>query len=495
MNTGSKASVIAIVAILAGLGGYKVMTAGAPAPVTPEAPPAAPPAAPAAAVSSAPAPALTTAAEPPAPAAEPSPQPAAAAAPAETGQPSFDLVRVEPDGSAVVAGQVAPLAQIALQLDGVEVATAKANDTGNFVAMFALAPSDTGRLLTLSATLADGRVVTAPASVAIGPTRAAAPLVNADAQPKPDATPGAAAPETAPAAVVVTDSGAKLLQAGTESGAASDTASGTASATAGTVTLDVISYPGPDAVQFGGKGQVGSFVRLYLDNQPLGEAAPVAGDGSWTMTRSAIAPGLYTLRADALDGSGKVISRYETPFKRETPEALAAAATTPAPTLAPTLAPTSAPTPAPTSAATTTEAAPSAAAPAAASDQVAAVAPPAATAGAEPGPLANAPEGAALPAPDATAAAVTPPAGSDAPAATAEPGQPMVEPSATSGQTAPAKPAAVTITVQPGYTLWGIAKKQMGEGVLYVQVYKANKDKIKNPDLIYPGQVFSLPQN
>ena len=54
-------------------------------------------------------------------------------------------------------------------------------------------------------------------------------------------------------------------------------------------------------------------------------------------------------------------------------------------------------------------------------------------------------------------------------------------------------PATVSITVQPGYTLWGIARASLGDGILYVQVYNANKDKIKNPDLIYPGQVFTLP--
>ncbi|MDP4891734.1 MAG: LysM peptidoglycan-binding domain-containing protein, partial [Cypionkella sp.] len=52
---------------------------------------------------------------------------------------------------------------------------------------------------------------------------------------------------------------------------------------------------------------------------------------------------------------------------------------------------------------------------------------------------------------------------------------------------------SVTITVQPGFTLWGIAKQEFGDGVMYVQVFNANKDRIKNPDLIYPGQVFTIP--
>jgi nucleoid-associated protein YgaU len=55
-------------------------------------------------------------------------------------------------------------------------------------------------------------------------------------------------------------------------------------------------------------------------------------------------------------------------------------------------------------------------------------------------------------------------------------------------------PAAQTITVQPGFTLWRIASDRYGSGIEYVKVFSANQDKIKNPDLIYPGQVFSLPQ-
>ena len=53
---------------------------------------------------------------------------------------------------------------------------------------------------------------------------------------------------------------------------------------------------------------------------------------------------------------------------------------------------------------------------------------------------------------------------------------------------------ASAITVQPGYTLWAIAREKYGSGFQYVRVYQANQDLIKNPDLIYPGQVFKLPE-
>ncbi|MBK0327171.1 LysM peptidoglycan-binding domain-containing protein [Rhodobacteraceae bacterium F11138] len=49
------------------------------------------------------------------------------------------------------------------------------------------------------------------------------------------------------------------------------------------------------------------------------------------------------------------------------------------------------------------------------------------------------------------------------------------------------------VTVQTGDTLWAISREKYGDGVLYVRVFEANRDSIRDPDLIYPGQVFTLP--
>lgn len=57
---------------------------------------------------------------------------------------------------------------------------------------------------------------------------------------------------------------------------------------------------------------------------------------------------------------------------------------------------------------------------------------------------------------------------------------------------APAK-RITSITVQPGNTLWGIATSNYGDGVLYARVFDANRAQIRDPDLIYPGQIFFLP--
>ena len=54
-------------------------------------------------------------------------------------------------------------------------------------------------------------------------------------------------------------------------------------------------------------------------------------------------------------------------------------------------------------------------------------------------------------------------------------------------------PQTKTYTVKKGDTLWGIAKKYYGNGAKYPTIYNANKGKIKNPNLIYVGQVFTIP--
>lgn len=151
------------------------------------------------------------------------------------------------------------------------------------------------------------------------------------------------------------------------------------------LALDSIAYDPLGNVTVGGRSNPSGLVRFYINNEAV-SATKTNEAGYWEADLSDIIPGTYTLRIDELSLKGDVISRLESPFKREDRERLAN----------------------------------------------------------------------------------------------------LIAPSTS--------PVRINIvTVQPGNTLWAIARKRYGDGLLYVQVFEANRDKIKNPDLIYPGQLFDLP--
>ena len=151
------------------------------------------------------------------------------------------------------------------------------------------------------------------------------------------------------------------------------------------LALDSIAYDPLGNVTVGGRSNPSGLVRFYINNEAV-SATKTNESGYWEADLSDIIPGTYTLRIDELSLKGDVISRLESPFKREDRERLAN----------------------------------------------------------------------------------------------------LIAPSTS--------PVRINIvTVQPGNTLWAIARKRYGDGLLYVQVFEANRDKIKNPDLIYPGQLFDLP--
>jgi nucleoid-associated protein YgaU len=54
-------------------------------------------------------------------------------------------------------------------------------------------------------------------------------------------------------------------------------------------------------------------------------------------------------------------------------------------------------------------------------------------------------------------------------------------------------PKIATATVSAGDSLWRISHLTYGEGTRYAVIYKANQEQIRNPNLIYPGQIFVLP--
>ncbi|WP_422375865.1 LysM peptidoglycan-binding domain-containing protein [Roseibium sp.] len=62
------------------------------------------------------------------------------------------------------------------------------------------------------------------------------------------------------------------------------------------------------------------------------------------------------------------------------------------------------------------------------------------------------------------------------------------------GQGAEVKKTLPVVIIRKGDNLWRISRRLYGEGVRYTTIYQANQDQIRNPDLIYPGQVFLTPE-
>lgn len=70
---------------------------------------------------------------------------------------------------------------------------------------------------------------------------------------------------------------------------------------------------------------------------------------------------------------------------------------------------------------------------------------------------------------------------------------PAVTRTVTTNNTAVAKPSGQNYTVKRGDCLWNIAKRFYGNGAKYTTIYNVNRSKIRNPNLIYPGQVLWIP--
>lgn len=321
------------------------------------------------------------------PPSDPTPQDTPAVAPQS---PRFDELRREADGTTVIAGRAAPLAEVKILLDGAEVATATADNTGGFAAIAVLPPKEDAQVVSLSAQNGEETAASLD-EIILAPTtrveREPEPEGVVEAQPIEDEVVAASEPQEErptdnaaeqappePAQVAVLQSnaeGVSLLQSAQPQALTS-------------VALDTIGYSELGDVQLTGRAQADTAnVRVYLDNRSV-ITLPVGADGRWRGDLPDVDEGVYTLRVDEVSVQGDVSSRVETPFKREATEVLVAAA---------------------------------------------------------------------------------------------------------QGQDGPVK----SITVQTGATLWAIARDRYGDGTLFVRVFEANADSIRDPDLIYPGQVFDLP--
>ncbi len=201
--------------------------------------------------------------------------------------PRFDLVRVSPDGSALVAGRAAPGAIVQLFSGAVPVAEVTASARGEFV-VFLDAPSPTTLDQQIPAAPEGAQLVVSQDDIIILPAA-------------PDAE------RTAPTVLHRTPDAVQIIQ---PSGPAIPR----------NVSLDLVSYAKSGAVQLAGRGQPGNVARIYADGVLAGEAM-IAGGGNWALEISDIAEGRYVLRVDEISPTGEVASRTESPFQRQFPEA------------------------------------------------------------------------------------------------------------------------------------------------------------------------------
>ena len=214
-------------------------------------------------------------------------------------KPRFDVVRVSPQGNAVVAGRAAPNAEVALLDNGTEIARTTADANGQWVALPAKALPVGGQELTLESK-APGRA----------DLKGDAPVLlvvpELVAKPEPAAKTVAAQPAQTAMAVLMPPGGApRLLQA--PSGAP---------AGKGRIGLDVVDYDEHGAIRFAGTGPAGSLARLYIDDAVIGDAA-VDVQGHWGLVPLAgVAVGDHRLRVDNLGAGGQVLARVEVPFQR-----------------------------------------------------------------------------------------------------------------------------------------------------------------------------------
>ncbi len=317
--------------------------------------------------------------------------------------PVFDTFRVEPDGSMVVAGRAQPGQVVDIMLAGTALERVTADGSGSFVAFPMAGLSDQPRKLSLLAD-PDGEAVASETSFIVAPIIAPQPTLVQPAEP---AAPDGPVAEAAPELDLAADSGSVTLplpdpavadavpQSPTVLQADADgitvvqsTPSPTAQVVSPNVALDAITYDPQGEVQLSGRAAGDGAVQIYLDNEPV-LTSPVEAGGDWRIDLPDVDTGLYTLRIDEVDAAGDVVSRIETPFRREEAEDVAAV---------------------------------------------------------------------------------------------------LAEETSQDGFDVAVR------TVQPGSTLWAIAEENLGGGVFYVEVFEANRDLIKDPNLIYPGQIFRIPE-
>ncbi|AZN99049.1 LysM peptidoglycan-binding domain-containing protein [Mesorhizobium sp. M9A.F.Ca.ET.002.03.1.2] len=380
----------------------------------------------------------------------------AAPAPAVAGvvAPSFDVVRVESNGSIVVAGNAAPNAKVEILNGSTVLGSTVAGPDGAFAIVLDDPLKSGDYTITLRSMTPDNVVTpsvqTAVVSIPQNPSGQVLAMVEEPGKPselltvptaetKPEAPAAgdqaaAPAPEApAAAAPAAPAPAAPAAPAATDPAAPEPAPPAPAAAVAeAKIIVEAVEIDG-NKIFVAGLADPGRKVRAYANDILLGDAK-TSPDGHFLVEATRDIPvGTYTIHVDALDADGvKVVARAAVPFEREPGESIAAVAPTE-------------PKPA----------------------EVQPAAPPVADATAPAAPAAQAPAG---------VAATTPPA--KIPETTA----PQLE------------HVDGAVIIRRHDTLWRISRRVYGQGIRYSTIYLANQDQISNPNRIWPGQVFKVPE-
>lgn len=490
-----------------------------------------------------PTPATPAPANPAAAPATPAPAPNGAAQ-----LPSFDVLRVEPDGSAVIAGKAQPNSNLEILNNGQVIAQSKIGGTGDFAAVLdnPLPPGD--HELVLRATGPDGKVsqssevatVSVPKqkggellAMVTTPGKASRVLTMPEAAPPALQTPAnqqaannaPAAPTTAPAPAATSPAPA----------AAGTTQPAAPAAETAAIQVTAVEFEGTK-IFVAGSAPADSTVRALVDETQIGTGKTQAS-GSFVIEGNVdLSVGNHTVTAELLDAAGNVTVRVRVPFARpETDQATVAMQQAPSPAPGASSAPTAA---APATSPAPSENASTASDRAAFEnlrttvskafailsdlykdgntpklDEVAAARSSTILA------LRSLSEFRTAPTTDAAFSAfvadITGKAKSLLAVVEALPNDVAIVGNAISGlatrmaelnaaapaasgpktfEQAPLAHSESAVIIRRGDTLWQISRRVYGQGVRYTTIYLANQDQIKNPDLIEPGQIFGVPE-
>ncbi len=217
--------------------------------------------------------------------------------------PSFDIVRVEPSGDAVIAGRAEP-GSLVILLDGEEeIGRITADETGAWV-IIVKRPLDPGdHQLGLRAVMPDGSEHLSETLVIVSVPEPTLEVASGEAGEEQ-----VAAAESQPLAVETQREGlsaSRVLQQPEDAGLRDEA-----------LLLNAVDYDADGFVIISGRAQPGARVVVYLDEKPLGTVVADA-NGHWQLAPDTpVASGLHRLRVDQVDDSGDVLARVATLFSR-----------------------------------------------------------------------------------------------------------------------------------------------------------------------------------